>query len=376
VNQAIIICQNCGTTNNELNTRICRTCGALLPVSSRSKRREKSKSKKKASTKKSSNQKVDVQIDQSNHIQNSMDLHEIPKPDDVIEIPEEPKEILDQNTESIEFNSHINEPEQFSMGPEKAGLQEITPKPFQSSILNQKQDIAHPSRSKDTVSDAFSELKQSFFEPEKKKPEPKALPTLTPIPQESQDDVATILKQKSQDDDAAILKQKRLEKDMTEVLGFLSEKISVEKLGVSEPKDVKSKKTEEKIPPASMNEILKSLAIMDSRIEASAIINRDGTILAAGISNRISESLFSTIGVNLSMIGTDIIEGLSAGVLKSISVRGSEGVMDLAPIDRESTNLKDMILILFSHPKVRSGLISLAVNNVQKQIKHYLGVEK
>ena len=363
MNRAIIICQNCGTTNNELNTRICRTCGALLPVSSRSKRRERSKSKKKPSDKKSSNQKK-VQIEQSKPAQNSMDLHEIPKSDDVIKIPEEPKEIVDQNAESIEINSRINEPEQLSKELEKTGLQEITPKPFQSSILNHKQDFSRLSRNKDPISDAFSELKQSFLGPEKKKPEPKALPTLTPIPQETQDD------------DATILKQKRLEKDMTEVLSFLSEKISVKKLGVSEPKVVKSKKTEKKIPPASMNEILKSLAIMDSRIEASAIINRDGTILAAGISNRISESLFSTIGVNLSMIGTDIIEGLSAGVLKSISVRGSEGVMDLAPIDRESTNLKDMILILFSHPKVRSGLISLAVNNVQKQIKHYLGVEK
>ena len=167
MNRAIIICQNCGTTNNELNTRICRTCGALLPVSSRSKRRERSKSKKKPSDKKSSNQKK-VQRTQSKPAQNSMDLHEIPKSDDVIKIPEEPKEIVDQNAESIEINPRINEPEQLSKELEKTGLQEITPKPFQSSILNHKQDFSRLSRNKYPISDAFSELKQSFLGPEKK----------------------------------------------------------------------------------------------------------------------------------------------------------------------------------------------------------------
>ena len=108
----------------------------------------------------------------------------------------------------------------------------------------------------------------------------------------------------------------------------------------------------------------------------ATIIKTDGTILASAISSRISESLFTTIGMNLSMIGTDIIEGLDAGVLKSISVRGTEGVLELAPIDRENPNVKDMLLILFSHPKDKSGIIVFAVNIVKKQIKEYLGLSK
>lgn len=76
------------------------------------------------------------------------------------------------------------------------------------------------------------------------------------------------------------------------------------------------------------------------------------------------------------MIGADIIHGLSAGALKSISVKGSEGILDLAPIDTESPNLKDMILILFSHPKVKSGIISIAINVIKKQIKYYMGLEQ
>lgn len=163
---------------------------------------------------------------------------------------------------------------------------------------------------------------------------------------------------------------------MTEVLSFLSKKISVKKLEPPVTESKTKKEPEKKIPPSSMNEILNELITLDSRIEASAIIKTDGTMLASAISSRISESLFSTIGMNLSMIGSDIIHGLSAGTLKSISVKGSEGVLDLAPIDRGSPNLKDMILILFSHPKVKSGIISVAINLIKKQIIYYLGLEK
>jgi predicted regulator of Ras-like GTPase activity (Roadblock/LC7/MglB family) len=150
----------------------------------------------------------------------------------------------------------------------------------------------------------------------------------------------------------------------------------VQKLEISIPKDVSKEELEKEIHPSSMNEILKELGKLDSRIEASAIIKTDGTMLASAISDRISDPLFSTIGINLSMISSDILHGLSAGSLKSISVRGSEGVLDLAPIDLESSSLKDMILILFSNPEVKSGIISVAVSLVKKQIKYYLGLEK
>ena len=68
------------------------------------------------------------------------------------------------------------------------------------------------------------------------------------------------------------------------------------------------------------------------------------------------------------MIGNDIIEGLNAGKLLNISVRGSDGVLDLAPIT------KDMLLILFSNPKIKSGIIYFAANIVKKQVKQYLGL--
>jgi predicted regulator of Ras-like GTPase activity (Roadblock/LC7/MglB family) len=173
----------------------------------------------------------------------------------------------------------------------------------------------------------------------------------------------------------SLLKQKQLEEDMSKVLKFLSNKVTVKKLPSEEKEEIK-KKAEPIISPASLNEILKELLKLDLNIEASAIIRNDGTILASAISSRISDSLFATIGQNLSMIGKDIIEGLSAGRLMNISVRGTNGVLDLAPIDIESSLGKDMILIILSNPRVKSGIINFAANIVKKQVKQYLGISK
>ena len=341
-------------------SRTCRKCGALLPISSKSTRtRTKKKKSEKKAKEKPHSERIEISIESVDKEEEKIDLHEIPKEIELNldEIPSEASEIL----ESDSFHEVLDESEQ-EIGEENSqALQEITPKPFQSSLLSGKKDFQPTSSTSiDPISDAFSKLKQSILEEEKEKPKP----SLAPIPT------------KTSETDVSILKQKRLEKDMTEVLGFLSKKISVKKLEPPVAESKTKKEPEKKNPPANMNEILNELITLDSRIEASAIIKTDGTMLASAISSRISESLFSTIGMNLSMIGSDIVHGLSAGTLKSISVKGSDGVLDLAPIDRESPNLKDMILILFSHPKVKSGIISIAINLIKKQIKYYLGLEK
>jgi predicted regulator of Ras-like GTPase activity (Roadblock/LC7/MglB family) len=273
------------------------------------------------------------------------------------EIPKEPELKLEEipvvtnESDESELNVEtVSETKQPFQEDKIQGLQEIPPKPFQSPIL---------SSSKDTISDAFSELKQSILDDKEEEPKPALVP-ITAKPMDNKETAS---------------KQMRLEKDMTEVLSFLSKKISVKKLDSKAVAPPPKKEIEKKLPPSSMNEILNELINLDSRIEASAIIKTDGTMLASAISSRISESLFNTIGMNLSMIGADIIHGLSAGSLKSISVKGTEGILDLAPIDTEAPNLKDMILILFSHPKVKSGIISIAINVIKKQIKYYMGLE-
>jgi predicted regulator of Ras-like GTPase activity (Roadblock/LC7/MglB family) len=354
----LIICQNCGTTNNEAITNTCRTCGALLPVVSKSSRskRIKSEKKKKEKQKASAQPQVDSKkLEETS--EEKLELHEIPTNNKSLvegaELQEIPKSLEDQ----VEKETPISKEQEFQ-SPKTEVLQEIPAQPYRSTIMDARKSFQPPSYSSDTISDAFSELKSSILDDKERTVSVSTLPK----PKET---TGT---------DAAALKQKALEKDMTKVLSFLSKKISVKKLEIPETKSTEEIKHKEEIPPSSMNDILKRLITLDLNIEASAIIKTDGTILASAISSRISDSLFATIGMNLSMMGSDIIEGLDAGTLRSISVRGTNGILDLAPIDKENPSVKDMILVILSNPKTKSGIISFAVNIVKKQLKEYLGI--
>jgi len=326
----MIICTNCGSSNKDDN-HICRKCGALLPVSDKPPRIRLSSGKKDRKGAKSKKIVIEPQkIDKPLHLE----LQEIPKDES---LPNE--EVISHGTPTspngeIAININQGAKEYNDEGTEEI-LKEIAPKPFKGSIIASK--------------NVFSSAIDKSREPT---PKTKLPPT-----------------------DSSLLKQKQLEEDMTKVLKFLSNKITVKKLP-SEMKPEFEEKKEKMIPPSSLNEILKELLKLDLHIEASAIIQKDGTILASAISSRISDSLFATIGQNLSMIGSDIINGLSAGRLMNISVRGTNGVLDLAPIDIASPLGKDMVLIILSNPRVKSGIINFAAKIVKKQVKDYLGISK
>ncbi|MCK4688422.1 MAG: hypothetical protein KAT66_09860, partial [Candidatus Lokiarchaeota archaeon] len=163
---AIIICQNCGATNQDV--KFCRKCGALLPVSSKSPRLRVSASK----TKKEKGQKL-----------KDLDLQEIPKVEDEIL-----EDFMDKDAESIS----VPESEESLKGKREI-LKEITPQPYRSSIIaSNSVSILHPSGETSGT---------------------QTLPKSTEAEVES-----------------TLMKQKQLEKDMTEVLGFLSKKITVKKL--------------------------------------------------------------------------------------------------------------------------------------------------
>jgi len=272
-----------------------------------------------------------------------LDLQDIPKPEELNEIEEDLIET--QTHPEYEDVEEFVESELEGEEEDTDALEEITPQPYKGSIIADKGVFGAPQqvrRRADT------------------KPRSAQKSTVSPSEKES-----------------VLLKQKQLEEDMSSVLSFLSKKITVKPLdSIKKQKQAIQEKPEEKIPPSSMNEILKDLLKLDLHIEASAIIKGDGTILASAISSRISETLFATIGQNLSMIGDDIIKGLSAGTLLNISIRGTDGVLDLAPIGSKESFGDDMILLILSHPRVKSGIIYFAVSIVKKQVKQYLGLLK
>ena len=361
------ICANCGATNKDDKDSFCRTCGALLPAKrpprirmgsndlNRNEQTVKTPviiyNKNKPATNYTNGtpppRNIEAQFFSSKKTKGQeLNLQEIPK-----ETPQKVPLVKSSSKSKpkVKELNKINITEiPDSTETDERFLREIKPKPFSGSIIASREVYGAP--------------KSDIIEQEN---------------QEVQLSNATATLDAPNTEDA-LYKRKRLEEDMTNVLGFLSEKLKsgkLEKIQKSQSKQTKKRITE-KIPPTNLNEILKSLIKLDLHIEASALIEKDGTILASAISTRISNSLFATIGQNLTMIGKDIIDGLSAGKLKSISVRGTEGILDLAPIDKTDPNMKSMILIIFSHPKIKSGIISMAVSILKKQIMDFLTTNK
>ena len=362
----MIICSNCGAINSDETSRFCRKCGALLPVTSKPSRIRipKIDSKDQADEVPTTpikdnddlnniNKEKKVETHQlfgevgffttkskSSQEHNDLQLQEIPKPktkQELTNVSLNPPKIIAteevKNLDEIPFERS----EELTI-ENKEFLKEIAPKPFDGSIMASKR----------------------AYNP--------------PIAQTSQT-ISTPSQSKNVKTEGSVLKQKHLEEDMLDVLAVLSKKLKIPQKEVLKKSTSIVKEAEEKIAPSSMNEILGQILNLDQFIEASALIKGDGTILASALSNRISDSLFLTIGQNLSMIGSDIIEGLSAGKLNSISIRGTEGILDLAPIDKKYQELSDMILMIFSHPRVKPGIIAFAVSIVKKQIKEYLGIK-
>ncbi len=343
----MIICSNCGATNNEASGHICRKCGALLPTSRRAPRIRIAPSKKEKKKVKPQKRIPDKKKVSKPKPDPFTDLQEIPKPEKLNEIEDEDGKDLNETQTPFEYedSEEFVESELEDEEEDLDALEEITPQPYKGSIIADKGVFGPPRQARRRTDTKSRVSKKSAVSPPEK--------------------------------ESVFLKQKQLEEDMSNVLSFLSKKITVKPLdSITKQKQAIQEKPEEKIPPSSMNEILKDLLKLDLHIEASAIIKGDGTILASAISSRISENLFATIGQNLSMIGEDIIKGLSAGTLLNISIRGTDGVLDLAPIGSKKSFGDDMILIILSHPRVKSGIIYFAVSIVKKQVKQYLGLLK
>ncbi|MFX0059244.1 MAG: hypothetical protein ACFE8J_13180, partial [Candidatus Heimdallarchaeota archaeon] len=173
----MIICSNCGATNNEAETHICRKCGALLPISSKPPRIRLTSAKD--TKKKSKSKKVIPKEEIKKPVQ--IELQEIPKQD----ISDNETQTHSHSFESAEFklDQEEIETEYDDLEDEKEVLQEIAPKPFKGSIISSKAVYGQPVK----LSKKGLEKDGSSIE-------------------------------------VSLLKQKQLEEDMTKVLKFLSNK--------------------------------------------------------------------------------------------------------------------------------------------------------
>ncbi|MGV9172424.1 MAG: hypothetical protein ACOC44_10085 [Promethearchaeia archaeon] len=409
----MIICSNCGATNSEHDGGFCRKCGAPLPVSKErtritltnipgvgdSNKKEKTEAKNNSAQNTQRNQEKIPQntspnaevrffsTDQKNQSQEQKtseekNLQAIPQNSQQTSQEQHQSDSRPQNLTPINSSNNQGSQQRTSQSTQQSNqnsddfLKEITPQPFNEPVI-QRREVYGRSTPQSQQKDRN---RQDSSKPEIK-PIPHGNPNQSEQQVKSSSQSSSTGRRSAQQTEietpSTSRGQKQIEEDMQEVLEVLSKKLvipSPEKKESFEEESVKEEKAEEELPPQSMNDILKKLFKIDLNIEASAIVKEDGTILASAISNRVSDTLFATIGQTLSMIGADIVEGLSAGQLKTISLKGTKGILDLAPINSRFKMTNGMFLILFSKPRVKSGVINIAVNSAKKQIKEYLGL--
>ena len=196
----------------------------------------------------------------------------------------------------------------------------------------------------------------SFDQPKAKKPSivrtQPSIPNTKPTRQENANPMMVFSNQS--------LQSQQIENEMTNVMSVLQGSP-----GKSTPKkklEPEYTKTETEIPH-SLTDILENLSQLDLNIEASALVNIDGKIIASAISERIDKFLISTITNTLGNISQDVIASLESGDLKFISIYATKGILFLSPI------MKNIFLVLYTGSDAKIGLINLAKMVVKKKIE-------
>jgi predicted regulator of Ras-like GTPase activity (Roadblock/LC7/MglB family) len=158
------------------------------------------------------------------------------------------------------------------------------------------------------------------------------------------------------------IQSQQIEQEMTNIMSTL--KVVSPPTGSVVKKDSETEKTTDFSIPNSLDDILINLTQLDVNIEASALVNLDGKILASAISERIDEFLISTITNTLGTISQDVIASLESGDLKFISLYATKGILFLSPI------MKNLFLVLYTS-SAKMGLINLARMVVKKKIEMF-----
>jgi predicted regulator of Ras-like GTPase activity (Roadblock/LC7/MglB family) len=120
--------------------------------------------------------------------------------------------------------------------------------------------------------------------------------------------------------------------------------------------------------PENLGDVLRELIKFDPSIKASALVKRDGTILASAISSTLSDSLIAIIATTVTTVGSDIMFATEAGDLKYITFGGTSGIVHIVP------TIGDIFLIILTGSNSKQGIISVVAKHVEKGVKTYLNL--
>lgn len=348
------ICSNCGTTNS--GTKECKNCGSPLWITKSVKKSAKisKKSTKSKRTKKKSSKitkkSTKAAYSAPDHVERFKFLTKVKK---INQKRVKPKIPQGKNLQPIP-RKDISA---IKVTKKKPPLVSITPSSGKSIIVPHPLKIqSRPQKKKQEIKKAQQDQVQLQKVSPPNKPgeeiKQRKISSQQPSSKSTQVKSGSFVRAMT---DAIISLQKEI--------GFFYEKQkSSQDDRIPSSEEIASRKIN---VPDSLNDILINLAELDLNIEASALVNSNGDILASAYSRYISESLISTIAQTLGNISQDMISSLDSGDLKFISIQGTRGILFMAPI------MKNVFLLLLTSPESKSGVINIAKLLVKKQITLY-----
>ena len=140
-------------------------------------------------------------------------------------------------------------------------------------------------------------------------------------------------------------------------------------LGVEKPEPSVSSQKQSPLSKAEKGqliEFLRGMSRLDRFLEASAVVTRDGTLLASAHSTRAKPEMMSTISSALYGIGEDSIRAISGGKIRLVTIIAEQCVLMLSPIN------EDTILLLVTSPKSNLGLLHMQSELVAQNIAKFL----
>jgi predicted regulator of Ras-like GTPase activity (Roadblock/LC7/MglB family) len=162
-----------------------------------------------------------------------------------------------------------------------------------------------------------------------------------------------------------------LEKTMKRELESFNDKMDLLPKPPVVPKKEEPAAVKEGLPfkePENLGDVLRELIKVDPTVKASALVKRDGTILASAISSTLSDSLIAIIATTVTTVGSDIMFATEAGDLKYITFAGTNGIVHIVP------TIGDIFLIILTGPNSKQGIISVVAKQVEKGVKTYLNL--
>ncbi len=141
-------------------------------------------------------------------------------------------------------------------------------------------------------------------------------------------------------------------------------------LGVARSQPAPSRAKQAAIPAdikEQLIEFLRGLNKLDRSLEASAVVRRDGSLLASAHSSRVKPEMMATISSTLFGIAADSIRAISGGPMRIVTITAQQVVLMLRPINEET------ILLLVTGANSNIGLISMRSEVVAQNIAKFLG---